>query len=249
MDYPAVSCCMPTYGRPVEILNESVKSFLDQDYPGKKELIIYNDNRLVKFCCDHQEVKVINSQNREPTLGDKYNKTIEVASYGTVLVWDDDDICLCNRIRYSIGNRIENAFLASRNFILYGNTGKLDVVDSPFPATLCIDKDLFFELGGYEPKDKGADLQIALQVKKMTANANKMTDEDIFYIYNWHPQARYHHSAVTRNHSDEKARELIDSKIPNELAGEFVIEPQYYRDYRKLVSDHFETKAKEPTDS
>lgn len=242
MDYPAVSCCMPTYGRPVEILNESVKSFLDQDYPGEKELIIYNDNGLVEFACGHRQVRVVNSANREPTLGDKYNKTIAQANHGIVLIWDDDDICLPGRISYSIRHMIDQVFLASRNFILYGHTGQLDVLDRPFPATLCINKELFFRLGGYAAQDKGADLNIALQAGKITAAAGRMADEDIFYIYNWHPQTRYHHSAVTRNHSDEKARELIDSKIPAELKGKFNIEPRYYRDYRKLIDEHFAAK-------
>ena len=39
-DLPAVSCLCVTYGRPTLLLEESIQSFLQQDYVGKKELII-----------------------------------------------------------------------------------------------------------------------------------------------------------------------------------------------------------------
>ena len=42
MKNPKVSCYCATYGR-VSLLEESVHSFLIQDYDGEKELIILND--------------------------------------------------------------------------------------------------------------------------------------------------------------------------------------------------------------
>jgi glycosyltransferase involved in cell wall biosynthesis len=39
--YPPISCKCITYGR-VDTLQESIYSFINQDYPGKKELIIVN---------------------------------------------------------------------------------------------------------------------------------------------------------------------------------------------------------------
>ena len=38
-DYPGVSCICPTYARP-DLLEEAIQSFLLQDYPGPKELIV-----------------------------------------------------------------------------------------------------------------------------------------------------------------------------------------------------------------
>ena len=41
-DLPAVSCICLTYGR-VALLEEAIESFLRQDYPGVKELVVLND--------------------------------------------------------------------------------------------------------------------------------------------------------------------------------------------------------------
>jgi glycosyltransferase involved in cell wall biosynthesis len=47
MSLPLISAKCITYGR-VNTLEEALHSFLQQDYPGKKELIIVNDG---KYTC------------------------------------------------------------------------------------------------------------------------------------------------------------------------------------------------------
>ncbi|MCL4258972.1 MAG: glycosyltransferase family 2 protein, partial [Anaerolineales bacterium] len=49
---PPVSCICPTYGR-VELLEEAIESFLRQDYPGQKELIVLNDYAGQTLHFDH----------------------------------------------------------------------------------------------------------------------------------------------------------------------------------------------------
>ncbi len=236
MHYPDVSCCMPTYGRPVELLNESVYSFLEQDYPGNKELVIYNDNSQINFTINHPEIRMINSKIREPDLGSKYNKTVDYSKYNQILLWDDDDICLRHRIRYSIESMIDDVFIAEKYYIYYVARNRIEIIQNHVPATLCINKDIWYEQGGYDPKDRGADLKMAMFAKNMMKRAAGMSNDDIFYIYKWEPSARYHHSAVTRNNTDEQARELIDKKIPEAIKGDFVIQPQHYTNYNDLIN-------------
>jgi GT2 family glycosyltransferase len=66
---PAVSAVCPTYARP-HLLEESIYSFLQQDYAGKKELIILNDYDQQTLVFEHPEVKVFNVKQRYPSLGE-----------------------------------------------------------------------------------------------------------------------------------------------------------------------------------
>lgn len=49
---PPVSCLCPTYGR-VALLEEAIYAFLQQDYPGPKELIVLNDYEQQTLFFDH----------------------------------------------------------------------------------------------------------------------------------------------------------------------------------------------------
>lgn len=54
-----LSCKMISYGR-VEYLEESLQSFLNQDYDGEKELVIVNDYPEQKLIFDHPDVRIFN---------------------------------------------------------------------------------------------------------------------------------------------------------------------------------------------
>lgn len=235
--FPPVSCCMPTYGRSVEVLNESVQSFLDQDYPGDKELVIYNDHEGIEFVFDHPEVRIVNSKMREASLGEKYNKTVGFAKYDYIVLWDDDDIYLPHRLSYSMENMVDGFFVATRYLIYYEQTKELVLSTSTPAASLCADKKEFFLQGGYEHKEKGADLKMAVHAANLFKNKPKMSCRDIFYVLKWAPQTRYHHSAVTRSRDDETARSFIDTRISEDLLGVFEICPGYKMDYKRLVDE------------
>jgi glycosyltransferase involved in cell wall biosynthesis len=147
---PSISCCMPTYGRSVELLNEAVQCFLDQDYKGDKELVIYNDYKNVQFAFDHPEVRIVNSSEREPTLGAKYNATVALARHDYICLWDDDDIYLPHRLSYSIANLKNDVFRSGRNYLLRGKNDHVELMSSVFPATVCIKKSLYDAIGGFK---------------------------------------------------------------------------------------------------
>ena len=71
-----ISCKMITYGR-VEFLEESLQSFLNQDYDGEKELVIVNDYPQQKLIFDHPEVRIINLDYTFETIGQKENFAVE----------------------------------------------------------------------------------------------------------------------------------------------------------------------------
>jgi hypothetical protein len=43
MSKPGISCYCSTFGRPVNLVENSIQCFLDQDYDGPKELVILTD--------------------------------------------------------------------------------------------------------------------------------------------------------------------------------------------------------------
>ncbi|NJN06124.1 MAG: glycosyltransferase family 2 protein [Rhodobacteraceae bacterium] len=104
---PPVSCICPTYGR-VELLEEAIESFLRQDYPGQKELIVLNDYEQQTLLFDHPEVRIVNLRDRFQSVGEKYKAAVALASHDLIFVWHDDDIYLPHRLSYSVAQCGEN---------------------------------------------------------------------------------------------------------------------------------------------
>lgn len=100
------TCICPTYGRGPErihLLNDAVASFAWQELDGlTAELLILNDASTQELVTKVPNVRIINSEYRWPTLGDKYNAMLNLASGGIILPWEDDDISLPHRIRQSV---------------------------------------------------------------------------------------------------------------------------------------------------
>jgi len=97
MNYPFISAKCITYGR-VDLLEESIYSFINQDYPGKKEMIIVNDYPLQKLIFDHPEIKIYNLDYTFQTIGEKENFAVSQCSSNIIAVWDDDDVALPNHL-------------------------------------------------------------------------------------------------------------------------------------------------------
>lgn len=91
---------MPTYGRP-DFVNESIATFLAQDYPNK-ELLILNDCPEQKFECEIAGIRVLNFDRRFDSLGEKRNKAIELSQGEWISIWDDDDVYLPWRLSFSL---------------------------------------------------------------------------------------------------------------------------------------------------
>lgn len=234
-DLPTISCCMPTYGRSVATLNEAVQCFLEQDYAGAKELVIYNDYKNVQFEFDHPEVRIVNSAEREPTLGAKYNATVALARHDFICLWDDDDIYLPHRLSYSIANLNNDVFRSGRNYVLKRNGDHLELMSSVFPATVCIKKSLYEAIGGFEQGEVAVDMGFVQKVDRIFARNAHIPIEDIFYIYRWSPGTQYHHSAVAANvGSDALVQGSIDAQLSALPTGRQTLTPILYRDYRKL---------------
>jgi hypothetical protein len=65
-----ISCKCITYGR-VDLLEESLYSFLNQNYDGDSEMLIVNDYPEQKLYFDHPKVRIINLDKTFETIGEK----------------------------------------------------------------------------------------------------------------------------------------------------------------------------------
>ena len=245
MNYPLISCKMITYGR-VEMLEESLHSFLQQDYPGPKELIIVNDYPLQKLIFDHPEVKIFNLDYTFSTIGAKENYAMEQCSGDIICQWDDDDVALPNHL-----SNVAKLFTDDLN-ILHWNTGvyynEPSITDVGWIGNsgIVFRKSAWKAIGGHPIENAGYDMTFiesihALdQSKKLFA---KMPKEEASWFYMWGGRG-YHMSGqgddlpgkpnVIQRHSLHIDNLRQQGKIPT---GDVVLKPHWNKDYKQMLID------------
>ncbi len=247
---PAVSCICPTYGR-FEVLEEAIYSFLQQDYAGQKELIVLNDYTAQTLEFDHPEVRVINCPIRFRTLGEKMNATVALASHSLLFVWDDDDIYLPHRLRFSVEHfdpqqgyfRPDKAWFW-QDSKLYGPENR-----SLFPAGSCWSRMLFDGVRGYVADGNGFDQIFEEELSHRYPGCTQsytIRPEDIYYIYRWNGTGSYHGSAygsytkAGENLGHEQAGLFVQQQaMRGEIRlGHIPLQPHWNTDYRQLVNSH-----------
>lgn len=165
---PLVTCIMPTYGRPVYVC-ESVGMFLQQDYPAK-ELLIYNDCAGQTFEPSHPEIRILNTEHRFASLGEKRNACIEAARGEFIAIWDDDDVYLPWRISHSVqeAQRWNTPFYRPEAFLAFWNEETLHdnhaVPGWMNHSTIMFRKSLWAEVGGYPHRDVGEDAEFLARI-------------------------------------------------------------------------------------
>lgn len=240
-----------TFGRPKRILEEAVYSFLNQDYPGPKELLILNDFTQQTIVFDHPQVTVVNAAARFRTIGEKRNAAAARCRHDLLAVWDDDDIYLPHRLSFSLSRYDEQRrfFKPTRAFIL--NDG---VIGGPsellFHSGSMWHRSLFDEVGGYAPMGSGEDADIEDRFKKVIGrgmNYGLIRACEIYYLYRWSGTESYHLSLYGRDGPDQSGSDKVMEYVLGQLErgtirpGEIALEPQWSVDYSQLVKDYVET--------
>jgi glycosyltransferase involved in cell wall biosynthesis len=244
---PGVSCICLTYGRP-EVLEEAIYSFLQQDYPGKKELIVLNDYPDQNLTFDHPEVQVINVARRFRTVGEKMNVAVALASHDLLFVWDDDDIYLPHRLGLSVSRfEPEKGFFKPDKAWVWDN-GKLSrTFKSLFHSGSCWSRDRFDAVNGYPAEGTGYDLVFERALDRQFPGSTAAYDirpEEIYYLYRWSGTGSYHMSGFGRyaageniGHGEVEAwvnRQASDGQI---RLGTVPLQPHWKSNYQQLVND------------
>ncbi len=243
---PPVSCFCVTYGRP-RLLEESIHSFLQQDYAGPKEMIVLNDYAEQILAFDHPEVQVINLPRRFRTLGEKMNAAVALASYDLLFLWDDDDIYLPHRLSFSVASFDPGkGYFKADSAWLWSDDSLSGPKRSRFHAASCCSRALFDAIGGYAADSNGSDAIFERQLEASFPGATALfaaTPEEIYYVYRWGGTGSPHLSGFGRAKPGQNfgyaefaaavERQANAGEIPR---GHVALQPCWRADYPRSVS-------------
>lgn len=240
-----ISCKMITYGR-VEFLEESLHSFLIQEYDGDRELVIINDYPLQKLVFDHPLVRIINLDRTFDCLGEKENFATQQCRGDIIAQWDDDDMALPNHL-----SNIEKYFTKDSDLLHWHNA---IMMNAPNIQGLCgvgnsgivYSRKIWEKIGGYPMENAGYDMTYVVTIKSNSENIvfAHPPNEEVSWIYVWGGRG-YHCSGmgtdtpdrpnVIKRHSEHIERLRQEGQIPT---GEIVLKPHWKYDYNKMLKEY-----------
>lgn len=245
MNYPLISCKMITHGR-VEFLEESLHSFLIQDYLGEKELIIVNDYPLQKLVFNHPQVKIYNLDKTFETIGEKENFATQLCNGEIICQWDDDDIAMPWHLTNVSKYFIPGSDLLHWQKGVYFNNSEITAITSLGNSGIVFSKKIWNHIGGHPIENAGYDMTFVMNIKSNSTNIvlASPSDNEVSWFYMWGGRG-YHMSGmgtdtpgrenVVKRHSNHIETLRKQGKIPT---GEVVLNPSWKLDYQKLLKDY-----------
>lgn len=244
MNLPFISCKCITYGR-VDTLEEALYSFLQQNYSGKKELIIVNDYPLQELVFDHPEVKIFNLKKTFTTIGDKENFAIENCSGDLIAVWDDDDVALPNHLSNIAKYWKEDTNILHWEKGVYYNNNNITSITSLGNSGIVYSKKIWEKIGKSPIENAGGDTTL---VSRIHAHGNVVNaappNNEVSWFYMWGGRS-YHQSGeghdvpgkpnIIERHSDHIELERRKGRIPTGL---IKLSPKWKKDYQQALKDY-----------
>jgi GT2 family glycosyltransferase len=232
---PAVSCICKASGLTgsrVELLEEAIQAFLEQDYPGPKELLVLNDDGRQTLVYDHPEVLVVNLPSRFHSKAEAFKAAVGLAAYDLLFVWPDDAISLPHRLSFSVahfGGR-EALFKADKAWIW--NAGELSGPEPEAPHGGGFwRRDAFVRLHGYPHvgKDYESELEALCEAEEPgSVRVYSIAAEDVYYI-----------------RRGETAAPTAMPPLAEIPEGRIQLRPRWLTDYGALVAAHWKTQPGE----
>ena len=243
---PFISCKCITYGR-VETLEESIESFLKQDYPADKcELVIVNDypKQTLKF--DHPQIKVYNINQTFTSIGAKENFATELCKGDIICQWDDDDVALSNHLL-----NISKYFKEDSNLLhwergVFYNEPKITSIQAIGNSGIVYKKSAWEKIGKYPLENAGYDMSFITAIHELGRDKVVLAapkDEECSWFYMWggrgYPQSGMGTDDGTRpnviqRHTLFIERERLAGKIPT---GDVILKPHWNRNYAQMLKD------------
>ena len=241
---PFISCKTITYGR-VEMLEEALHSFLQQDYPADKcELVIVNDYPLQKLRFNHPQVRIHNMDFTFSVIGEKENYATDICNGDIICQWDDDDVALPNHLQ-----NVAKLFTDDVNILhwktgVYYNEPNITDVTWIGNSGIVFRKSAWEAIGGHPLENAGYDMSF---VENLHRNGGvlfaEMPKEDASWFYMWGGRG-YHMSGqghdtpgkanVVQRHSLYVENLRIRGKIPT---GEIHLSPNWKKNYTQMLKD------------
>lgn len=242
---PKVSCQCLTYGRP-HILEEAIQSFLLQDYPGEKELVILNDHPNTRLILPAQnpQIRIINLSQRVPTIGEKRNLCCESCTGQVILPWDDDDISLPWRISITIQYMQNKQHFKPTKYIKFKQNRITGLQETRVGHNMCGMSKALWSKVRYDHMQSGQDQTIETAFERLGCRYTRpIPDSHLYYIYRW-DTGSYHLSAYGWGKGFDQVGAYVE-QIP--LAGDIVLRPHWKFDYAEMFHQYLKTPPKTKT--
>lgn len=244
MNYPLISCKMITYGR-VEFLEESLHSFLIQDYPGEKELVIVNDYPLQKLVFDHPQVRIYNLDETFKTIGDKENFATDLCRGEIICQWDDDDVAMPWHLKNVAKYFIDGVNILHWNPGVFYNNGNITDITWTGNSGIVFRKSAWKAIGGHPVENAGYDMTFVERLHKHGGRLFAAPPKhEASWFYMWGGRG-YHMSGlgtdtnnkpnVIERHSAHVENLRVKGKIPT---GDVQLNPHWKLDYQQQLKDY-----------
>jgi len=241
-----ISCKMITYGR-VEFLEESLQSFLNQDYDGEKELVIVNDYPQQKLIFDHPKVRIFNLDYTFETIGQKENFAVEQCKGDIIAVWDDDDVALPNHLSNIKKYFIEGSDLLHWHKGVLFNVPNIEAITGLGNSGIVYSRKAWEAIGRHPLENAGYDMTFVIKIKTMFPNNiifAEPNDDEVSWFYIWGGRG-YHMSGMGSDNDDSKPSVIVrhfehieslrmQGKIPT---GDIYLNPNWKYDYNQLLKN------------
>lgn len=244
------SCICITYAAPLTLLEESIASFLNQDYAGPKELIVLNSCVEQKLIGDFPNVRIFNLDKRPGSLGECRNLAIERANGTHILTHDSDDIFLPNFISNFAKHFADNDWIwFERQFYSLGQ--EIKSITHGTCNVVGYTKAAWKEIGGFPNIGCGEDRQFISKLASERKGAKiPLADEDLSFIYRW-DTGSFHASGLSDDQpgqptTNERAeKDFRDRLIRKQVkTGDIHLNPHWTRDYTGMAKAFIAKHAK-----
>jgi glycosyltransferase involved in cell wall biosynthesis len=244
MTYPFISAKCITYGR-VDVLEESIYSFINQDYLGKKEMIIVNDYPFQKLEFNHPDVKIYNLDYTFETIGAKENFAVSKCSADIIAVWDDDDIAMPNHLTNIAKYFKKETDLLQWNRGVLFDEPNITAITGLGNSGIVYSKSIWKKLGGHFLENAGYDMSFVLKIKATSPNIviASPPDNEVSWFYMWGNRS-YHMSGQGTDTPDRLNVILRHSMYIENLrqkgvipTGNIKLNPHWNKDYKKMLNE------------
>ena len=249
LEYPLISCKCITYGR-VEFLEESLHSFLIQEYDGPREFVIINDYPLQKLVFDHPLVRIINLDETYSTLGEKENFATQQCKGDVIIQWDDDDLAMPNHLSNVRKYFVEGSDLLHWHKAIFMHAPDIQAITCTGNSGIVYSRRIWEKLGGYPLENAGYDMSFVLNIKHSSDKIvlAEPLDHEASWVYVWGGRG-YHCSGlgkdtpdrpnVVERHSQHIEGMRQEGKVPT---GNVYLNPHWKYDYKQKLKDFIDAR-------
>jgi glycosyltransferase involved in cell wall biosynthesis len=220
-----------------------MQSFLQQDYEGDSELIIFSDyaEQQLSYRGD-KRIKIVNHTERIQPLAKVFNSAIALCQGDIIMPWESDDIFLPHRMSLTV-EKIVDGFFHSNNAWFYDQgDDRLEEFGNYCLCNLAASKELWKEVGYFAVEDRpGVDVDLLGAMYTITGQSpQKLTTREAFYIYRWN-NGSYHASGWgDKDGMGKRVENWVDiSDIPR---GDIELMPHWEKDYRLMIEKYIKER-------